>query len=308
MGSSRFDDDDWNDYVVKTASTPTAKLYTGSATVASTGKISKQLDPKGINRESRDSDANPNSTPIIVAIDETGSMGDLAETIIRKGLGVVMKEIYDRKPVPDPHLMIMALGDAWCDKFPFEVTQFEAGNAPLIEQVTNIHIEGGGGGNDCESYNLPWYFAAKHTQCDNWIKRNKKGFLFTVGDEPPPSVMEKGHVLEIFGDKIQEDISSRELLTQLEQSWNVYHIHIAHGGYNSIDKRWKDLLGERVVSLAGSHVSQLAEVIVSILEVANGKDVDSVVKTWSGSTAIAVRGAINGLATTSAPAGGVTRL
>ena len=34
-----------------------------------------------------------------------------------------------------------------------------------------------------ESYELALYFAAYKTSCDAWEKRQKKGYLFTLGDE-----------------------------------------------------------------------------------------------------------------------------
>jgi hypothetical protein len=85
------------------------------------------LNPAKIKmRESRDSDDNLPSTPIIVGIDVTGSMGVLAETLVKRGLKPLFEEILDRKPVTDPHVMAMAIGDAWCDRAPLQVTQFEA--------------------------------------------------------------------------------------------------------------------------------------------------------------------------------------
>ncbi|HAO33838.1 MAG TPA: hypothetical protein DCQ84_12920, partial [Candidatus Competibacteraceae bacterium] len=56
----------------------------------------------------------------------------------------------------------------------------------IARQLRRLWLEKGGGGNACESYTLPWYFAATHTAIDCFEKRGKKGYLFTVGDEEPP--------------------------------------------------------------------------------------------------------------------------
>ena len=151
-------------------------------------------------RESRDSKDNPKSTPVIVALDVTGSMGMLADVIAREGLGVLFNAILDLKPISDPHVMFMGVGDANCDSAPLQVSQFEADNR-IVEQLTQLFIEHGGGGNNFESYNLPWYFGARHTEHDSLIKRGKRGYLFTVGDEEAPEALTVAQIEEVIGDK-----------------------------------------------------------------------------------------------------------
>ena len=38
------------------------------------------------------------------------------------------------------------------------------------------------------------YFAAMHTKIDSFIKRGKKGYLFTIGDEPVPGDLTKEQI------------------------------------------------------------------------------------------------------------------
>jgi hypothetical protein len=258
----------------------------------------RDLDPRGITfRESCDSPFNPLSTPIIVAVDETGSMGMLAENLIRHGLGVLLEEIYERKPVTDPHVMCMALGDAWHDAAPLQVTQFEA-DIRLANQLTRFYIEGNGGGNSYESYNLPWYFAATRTKCDAFLKRNKKGYLFTVGDEPPPPVLLAKHVRKFLGDGLQRDIPTRYVLAMAAKSWEIFHIIVEEGSYcrsrpDETKAAWRDLLAQRAIPI--SDHTQLAELIVSTIEVAEGADLGRVAGSWAGHTGSVVRHALEDL-------------
>lgn len=91
MGSGSFDASSYRSYSDSIKSKPVDAIYT------STG-LHKDLNPKGITfRESRDSVDNPNSTPIIVALDVTGSMGILADVIAKEGLGILFEGILDRK-------------------------------------------------------------------------------------------------------------------------------------------------------------------------------------------------------------------
>src|SRR5687767_31569 len=139
MGSGSFDPGAYRAYTKTTSGKSTDEIY-------SSRSIHANLNPKGVKvRESRDSADNPQSTPIIVAIDVTGSMGIIADVLAREGLGTLFKEILDRKPITDPHLMFMAVGDANCDSAPLQVSQFEADNR-IVEQLTQIFLEHGGGG------------------------------------------------------------------------------------------------------------------------------------------------------------------
>jgi hypothetical protein len=272
------------------------------------------LNPKGVNiRESRDSIVNPQSTAIIVGLDVTGSMGMIAEALAKEGLGILFNEILDRKPVTDPHLMFMAIGDVWCDNAPLQVSQFEADDR-IIQQLTDIFLEGGGGGNQFESYNLPWYFAANHTSIDCFEKRGKKGYLFTVGDEYPASDLTREQISQVFGDKLQTDrLSNEQLLMMVSKMYNVFHVIVEQGNFARSDlagvkKAWKEVLGQNVISL--TDYRKLSEVIVSAIQVVEGAKADDVAKSWSAETALVVSKAIGGLKSgnVALTSGGVVRL
>ncbi len=268
MGSGTFDASAYRAYSATTRGKSTDEIY-------SSRSINKNLDPKGVNiRESRDSADNPNSTPIIVALDVTGSMGIIADVLAREGLGTLFTELLDRKPVTDPHLMFMAVGDANFDQAPLQVSQFEADNR-IVEQLTQIFIEHGGGGNCFESYNLPWYFAANHTVHDSLIKRGKRGYLFTIGDEESPQALTKAQIKEVIGDDMEREQSSDEMLADAQRMYDVFHIVIEEGDHarnqpEKVRSSWAALLGQHVIHLADH--KKLAETIVSTIEVVEGRD------------------------------------
>ena len=297
MGSGRFDPSDWARYT-------TLNSYStrSTASIFSKTEIDKDLDPKNIKvRESRDSALNPNSTPIIIGIDETGSMGHLADLMIRKGFPILINGIYDRKPVTDPHILCMGIGDAECDNSPMQATQFEAEAVPLISQVEKIYLEGNGGGNSYEGYSLAWLFAATKTSTDSFEKRNKKGYLFTVGDEYPTAKLVAEDIKRIFGESLFQgkELSTDDLLTMVTRQWEVFHIVVAQGsfckstGVDKVKSAWQKYLGQRVIVL--DDAEKMAEVIVSAIQVAEGADRDSVASSWDGSTSLVVKNAIQSL-------------
>lgn len=297
MGNGRWTADSWTSY--KTTKIDTAA--TTDALYASSGKARKidpDLDPKGITlRESCDSDANPNSTPIIVALDVTGSMGMVADAIART-LGTLMQELLDRKPVVDPHLMFMGVGDVHYDNAPLQVTQFEA-DTRIADQLLKMWLEKGGGGNSSESYNLPWYFASYHTATDAAIKRKKKGYLFTIGDEEVPPALTAHDIEKVMGSKPEwASMSNEDLLAAVGQSYHVYHVMVEQGNHmrysaDRVRSCWTNLLGQRALSL--SDHTKIAEVIISTIQVNEGADVDTVVKSWSDGTSLVVAKAVRDL-------------
>lgn len=298
MGSGRWNDDDWKGYV-KTSGVDTKSDRDIFRSTASTVKNSA-VDPHGLTfRESVDSVDNPLSTPIIFGIDVTGSMGHLAGALVRKGLNTLVTEIYDRKPVTDPHVLCAAIGDAEAgDRMPFQITQFEA-DVKILPQIETLYLEGGGGGNRYESYALAWYFAVYHTKTDSFTKRGKKGYIFTVGDELPTPYLLASDINRVFGScKFQGDrINAVDLLTLVSREWEVFHLFVEESEHarrnNGIFEAWKDLLGQRALSL--SDHTKMAEVIVSAMQVNEGADKVHVAKSWDGSTSLVVTRAIGGL-------------
>lgn len=303
MGSSRWSADDWTSYSSTTKTKTVDSIFKNK-------ELKDSLNPYNIAiRESRDSEMNPKSNAIIVGLDVTGSMGIIANALAKEGLGVMVEEILKRKPVSDPHIMCMGIGDAYHDKAPLQITQFEA-DITIAKQLEEIWLEKGGGNNNFESYNLPWYFAALHTSIDCFEKRNKKGYLFTVGDEEAPEKLLKGQVEKIFGDKVQEDYTTEQLLNMVSKMYHVYHIVVEEGNHAQrylpeVMDSWTKLLGQKVLRL--SDHKKLAEVVVSAIEVNEGKDVREVVKSWSGSTSIVVNRALDGLTTIDKKSGGVVK-
>jgi hypothetical protein len=215
----------------------------------------------------------------------------------REGLNTIATEIYDRKPVSDPHLMFMGIGDVECDSAPLQVTQFEA-DIRIAKQLEKIYLELGGGGNSYESYTFAWYFAAMHTSIDCFEKRGKKGYLFTIGDEEPTAILRARDVEKFLGTKPQSDFSPEELYTMVSRQYDVFHIMVEQGSHfrahgDRVVKKWSEILGQRAIRL--SDYTKFAETVVSIIQVNEGVDRDTVVKSWDGTTSLVISEAIKNM-------------
>lgn len=281
MGGGTFTSRDWGSYRSATLTKSTAENF-------SQKKIHKTFDPKGISvRESRDSEEHPESTAIILGLDVTGSMGMIAQHIAKESLGKLMLGIYESKPVHDPQIMVMGLGDASCDRAPIQASQFES-DIRIGQQLLDLFLEGAGGGNDSESYDFAWHFAAFHTSIDCFEKRGKKGYLFTFGDELFPYGIKKNHVLTNLGYSPEKDFTGKELFDLASEKYDVFHLVVEQGNYcrgtgvEKVLKNWRNQIGFHAIPL--NNYEFLSEVILSVMRVNEGEDVEDVILSWQDSS------------------------
>lgn len=251
--------------------------------------VHKDLDPKGVVvREARDSAEHPESTPIAVFLDVTGSMRNVPRDVLErlpKLLGTLQ-----RAGIEHPQIMFGAIGDATCDRVPLQVGQFESDNR-MDEQLGKLVLEGGGGGQNTESYEIAAYFMARHTSLDAVEKRGKKGYLFLLGDELAYGSVKAAEVRDIIGDGLQGDIPTADLFAELKTKFNVYYIlpgAASNAGDPAIATTWKKLVGQNFIKLAD--MGALCETIATAVAVGEGVDLDAglAILTAGGSTSVAV--------------------
>jgi cell division protein FtsL len=221
-------------------------------------------------------------------------MTRVLDVMAREGLGTLVGQIYERKPISDPHIMIMGVDDFESDS-PLQVTQFETENKPLIEQLERIWLVRRGGGNNYESYAAAWLFAAIKTSIDCFEKRGKRGYLFTIGDECPTPILYKEHLSRHMGLNQDHNFEGSRALEMAQATYNVFHVVVEEGDYASRQRdrvydEWRRLLGQNVIPLTDH--TKIAEVIVSAIQVAEGESKEAVAKSWSGDTSVVVADAI----------------
>jgi hypothetical protein len=267
MGSGRWSTDVYDaaaQYRAATGASAFAHSDSGATSVH------PSLDPHGVTvRESRDSSEHPRSLAIAVLFDVTGSMRDVPRRLQRKLpqlLGLLMRKGY----ADDPQVMFGAIGDATCDRAPLHVGQFESDNR-MDDDLSRILLEGGGGGQKTESYELAMYFMARHTATDCYAKRGKRGYLFLIGDEMAYPRVKRGEVAAVTGDGLQADIPLNDIVAELTRAWDTYYIlpeGASYAGDREVLSFWRGLLGQNVIELAD--LSAVTETIA--LTVGLGED------------------------------------
>jgi hypothetical protein len=225
------------------------------------------MNPRGLKvRECCDSADHPNSMAIVFALDVTGSMGEIPERLARKELPQFMKVLMGCG-VADPQVLFMAVGDATSDSAPLQVGQFES-SAELMDQwLTWSFLEGAGGGQNKESYELVFYTLAQHTLIDCYEKRKKKGYLFMTGDELPYPAVSRHQVQSLFEEKLDEDLSIEEVIAAAAETYHLFFLIPTADRRERCEARWRELLGDGVICMESAADScEVAALAVALTE------------------------------------------
>ena len=253
----------------------------------------QRFDPKFIQtREARDSEDHPESLPIILGLDVTGSMGYLAKQVAQESLNETMMKLYSTNAVKDPALMFAAYGDI-DDASPLQVTQFES-DIRIAEQLLDLWLENRGSGKVCPS--LLWYFAAKHTSLDNYEKRKKKGFIFTIGDVADCRVEgEVGNLPELYYRVFGEDVKMKvkDIVKDAGEKFELFHLFL-DDSYKKA-KNIVNLLPGHTMVIRTDEIDAIPEIIISAIQMTEGMTLEDTLKQWADAKIPVVKRALSEL-------------
>lgn len=261
--------------------TDTFKHYADVTSGKVAAKVHETVDPsklKGGIRESRDSADHPNTRPVAVCLDQTGSMYDIPKIVVDK-VGGLLGAIIKNGALEHPSILFSAVGDAYTDDFPFQVGQFEA-DIRMEEQLSNFILEGRGGGNSHESYDLFLYFLARCTSTDAYEKRGEKGYAFLICDEPKSPGAIKSQIKSLFNQDIQDTIPFDDLVTMALEKWEIFilrPLNTQWGRDTNTQKQWETLFPDRVLQIQSAET--ICDTIAMLIAHEEGVDLDKVADT-----------------------------
>jgi hypothetical protein len=192
----------------------------------SASSMKETMDPKNKIRECINTSEHPNTVPVILALDVTGSMGSACQETAA-ALGAMMDKLY--KKFKDIEIMVMGVGDFECDYSPLQVSQFES-DVRVAKQLDEIWMEHHGGGNNWESYTAPWFFGLYRTKLDAYDKQGRKGIIITMGDEALNPDLPENRIVEYFGrpEGAEEfgSLKTPDLYKAASKKFDIYHISV----------------------------------------------------------------------------------
>lgn len=205
-------------------------------------------------------------SPLVIACDVTGSMGDWPATIFSK---LPYLELEGKEYLGETmEISFAAIGDVYSDDYPLQVRKFTKGT-DLKKQLKQLVIEGNGGGQQKESYDLCALYYARKVEMPN---ANRPIFVF-IGDEGLYDFVDKRSAENWAGVKLEGRTSSATAIEELKKKYEVYCIRkpydVGRGDTMSaadkvIQAQWESLLGADHVSIL-PEAGRVVDVVFGIL-------------------------------------------
>ena len=231
-------------------------------------------------------DEHPDPTAIQIWLDVTGSNIDAAKRVHAK-LPNLQAYLKDGDFCADPQINVGAIGDATSDRYPLQWGQFESDNR-LDDQIAAVILEGAGGGQMCETYELGAYMSARHVNLEPYELLGKKGFVLFFGDEMPYDQIRRDYgryhwsgrgqsLKELTGDDVSEDIDTAQVFRELQRKNHVFFLFQRQGAYapEEITPAWEKLIGKENVIVLDDPEASVEAIAALIARFERGLDTDA---------------------------------
>jgi hypothetical protein len=194
--------------------------YAESALEKSSREYAEMAKQEGIVREFKGKGMPPpvgrdvsteSPTPLVVAVDVSGSMSHWPKLIFDK-LPVLYNEA--KLHLPDVEISFAAIGDNTCHML--QVCDFRAGK-DLEEGINAIHPCGGD-----EYFEVTLDYYAHHCS----MPKAKKGLFVVCGNEPFRDTIEPEHLEKFVGDKGRKKTKTADVIAELQKKFDLYMLYV----------------------------------------------------------------------------------
>lgn len=257
-----YDPGDWKGYDFKSA----RAAYDVHVGRSYTDAVSKKVDAASLVPEAVSTES---TSPLVICCDVTGSMGSWPATIFSKlpYLDLEGKEYLG----DDMEICFCAVGDIFSDKYPLQVRPFTTGTA-MKDELEKLVVEGNGGGQFMESYDIAAHFFAENCEMPKAINP----IIIFIGDEGLYDFLDMEGAEQWCGKKPQSRMEVKQVFAALKKKFSVYLIRKPYGSGSSttvnemtgtdlrIQKQWEEILGADHICILPS-ADRVVDVIFGIL-------------------------------------------
>ena len=256
------------DFYDRDVTSKSSRGSSGTTVVSEQALSSTSVDPLFLPKGRRINSIARN--PLVYGFDVTGSMGNLPKIIYDKWPGIV-GQIIARKYLPDPQMSLAAIGDIVSDRAPQQMADFSV-LRNLDRYFKRIYLEGNGGGQGMESYEMTAYYYAYLCEIPN---AENPICLFT-GDEGFRENLYADDLKEHFGGE-HKDTTAKQVFADLIKKFkgNVFLIHRYYSSGNGNDEdivsSWRRVLGQsRIIFLPRDEDLAIGDITLGVYAIVSG--------------------------------------
>lgn len=204
-------------------------------------------------------------TPLTLWVDVTGSMGNWPATIFSK-LPYLDHEIKTEYLGADAEVCFGAVGDATTDKYPLQVQPFTIGT-DMTKKLEKLVIEGAGGAQNHESYELAALYTLHNIHCPNAVGRP---IVIMIGDEQAYDRVTVAEAKTHAKVKLTCQVTTKDIFKSLMESHSFYFILKQRqlGAQSELNRQnerfWVDLVGKDHIAYLDD-ADRVVDVIFGIL-------------------------------------------
>lgn len=209
--------------------------------------------------------------PIIIMLDVTGSNIDFARVVYDK-MPMFYGQIEQKGYLKDFEICFCAVGDAYTDSYPLQIGSFAKG-IEIDSWLEKIVLEGCGGGQRKESYELAAYYLYKNTQ----FEVGSEPIIFFIGDEKPYPTVNKLQAQKFGIECVESNIEPFGLLREKVKN-NVFMLLNKYCGErfeNEITSCWQKLLAPEHVIKIGEEKAIVDLMLGIISMVSSARDLET---------------------------------
>lgn len=218
----------WDYDYSESALQKSSKDYKQEATQQGIQRNYKGTESKGVPPPVGREVSTDSPTPLVVAVDVSGSMSHWPGVIFEK-LPVLYNEA--KLHLPEVEISFCAVDDT-CHMV--QVCDFRRGK-DLEEGINAIRPCG-----QDEYFEMALYYYARHCS----TPKAKKGLFVVCGNEPFRPEISPGHILQYFGEKVAAPVKTADVIKEVQKKFDLYMLYVP-----TIDGivEWEKALGKQMV-------------------------------------------------------------
>lgn len=218
--------------------------------------------------------------PIIIMLDVTGSNTDFAKIVYDK-MPMFYGQIEQKGYLKDFEISICAIGDAYSDDYPLQIADFAKG-IEIDSWLQKLVLEGCGGGQKCETYELAAYYLLHKFDFES----GTEPIVFFLGDEGMYDTIPDNLIREYIEAKHSSTDSSKvqssEVFSELiKKIPNTFAFINPYNGYihdNDILNKWHKAFKDapkHVIQMQKDNEKAIIDLLLGIIAMIGEKDLDS---------------------------------